>query len=723
MSDTIQQAWYPVHFDDEKIVAKHGDFISIEEDTHVEVIDRCADQMQELVELIHDCPQSLKDEATKWIYYPWRHCVVRVLGANGFKRLRTDRNRNKITGTEQEVLASKTIAVVGLSVGHAVAYALAQEGLCGTLRLADHDELSLSNLNRIPADVFDIGLPKTVILARRIAELDPYLKVEIIPQGLTEETIDTVFDGVDMVVDECDSIDIKFAMRFKAKELGIPILMQTSDGGVLDIERFDVEPERPVFHGLTTVGDLEQLSGLSNADKVPMVMGILESNKVSARLAASLIEIDERVTTWPQLASDICLGAGMVGAAVRCWGLGLPLNSGRLRMDLDQAILGIQSPVAPENATNVEPSDPCPETFEEEIVHAASRAPSGGNVQPWRFSVDQGRFSAFVDPERSSLMDIKMRGSLLAVGAAVFNAEVKSAAAGRGGSLALCEPALTAAQRQGLQPVAEFAFGQQRDLQLGSLAEFVDKRASTRLRGQSTALNNAWMAQTQVHAINDGAEAVFLQGQKLQRAAEIWAEADRLRFLTPKLHQEMMSELSFPGDDLRRGIDVRTLELTEKDQVALNIAKRGDAMQELARWGGGKRLGEGSRNLIRDADALLVLTAAGSADRDYLNAGRLLERIWLEAARDEVGLHPMSPLFLYATSPSDLVGRLEAGDVQKMWKLRVELAALCGFEAEQPLALTMRATSVTDVSVRSQRESLADRLIKTNTLRTAEFAV
>ena len=40
-------------------------------------------------------------------------------------------------------------------------------------RLADFDHLELSNLNRVPATVFDIGLNKAEVAARRIAELDP----------------------------------------------------------------------------------------------------------------------------------------------------------------------------------------------------------------------------------------------------------------------------------------------------------------------------------------------------------------------------------------------------------------------------------------------------------------------------------------------------------------------------------------------------------------------
>jgi hypothetical protein len=69
-------------------------------------------------------------EPARWCYYPWRPALVHLLGPSGFRRLRLDRNRNKITATEQDQFARLKVGVVGLSVGHAIAHTLALEGLC-----------------------------------------------------------------------------------------------------------------------------------------------------------------------------------------------------------------------------------------------------------------------------------------------------------------------------------------------------------------------------------------------------------------------------------------------------------------------------------------------------------------------------------------------------------------------------------------------------------------
>ena len=86
---------------------------------------------------------------------------------------------------------------MGLSVGNAIALTLALEGVGGHLRLADFDRLELSNMNRIRAGVHEIGLPKVVLAARQIAEIDPYLGISILADGVTADNVERFLLGGD----------------------------------------------------------------------------------------------------------------------------------------------------------------------------------------------------------------------------------------------------------------------------------------------------------------------------------------------------------------------------------------------------------------------------------------------------------------------------------------------------------------------------------------------
>lgn len=209
------------------------------------------------------------EERPVWAYYSWRRTVVRLLGPVSFRLLRLDRNRNKITAEQQDLLRGVTVGIVGLSVGHAVALALTLEGACGALRLADFDTMELSNLNRVPGTVLDLGVNKAVVAARRLAEIDPYVDVSLWEDGVSTDTVAAFLDGTDVVIDECDSLDVKLSLRQEARRRRLPVLMATSDRGLVDVERFDLEPERPLFHGVLGDVDVDSLSGLGAREKIP----------------------------------------------------------------------------------------------------------------------------------------------------------------------------------------------------------------------------------------------------------------------------------------------------------------------------------------------------------------------------------------------------------------------------------------------------------------------
>src|SRR5262245_29058333 len=106
-------------------------------DARIEFVDNVRQQSATLRELRPSPPTAVTAEPTRWVYYPWRRTVVSVLGPRAFRLVRLDRNRNLITADELDRLGRLRIGVVGQSVGHAIAYTLAAQGLCGELRLND----------------------------------------------------------------------------------------------------------------------------------------------------------------------------------------------------------------------------------------------------------------------------------------------------------------------------------------------------------------------------------------------------------------------------------------------------------------------------------------------------------------------------------------------------------------------------------------------------------
>ena len=263
-----------------------------------------------------------------------------MLPPTEFRELRLDRNRHKITLPEQRRLARLTVGIVGLSAGNAIARTLCLEGVAERFKLADFDTLGLSNMNRLEASVLELGLPKTVLLARRLAEINPYVELTLCEEGLKDDDVDRFLSDprIDVLIDEADDIRMKLLVRERARACRIPVLMETSDRGMLDVERFDLEPDRPILHGLTDGITSAMLGTLSDDERLSLVLAIVGAESISTRAAVSLVEMKQTISTWPQLASDVVLGGAIMTMAVRRLGLGHPLASGRRYVDVDDIL-------------------------------------------------------------------------------------------------------------------------------------------------------------------------------------------------------------------------------------------------------------------------------------------------------------------------------------------------------------------------------------------------
>ncbi len=338
------------------------EFKSLIKDENIQICDQIESQLRELIKSLNpserigenEYPQRIIkhlngeniEEYGVWVYFPWSKKLVHLLDEAEFVEVRTNRNHNKITREEQHSLKEKKIGIIGLSVGQSIALTIAMERTCGELRLTDFDTAELSNLNRLRTSVHNLGLKKTIIAAREISEIDPFIKVRIFSEGLNSENIDDFFlenGRLDLLVEVCDGLDMKIDSRIKARELQVPVVMDTNDRGMLDIERFDLEPDRPLLHGLLGGTKPEDVAGLAPADKMKLIMQIISAENISLRLKQSISELGETINSLPQLASSVVLGGAITTDAARRILLKQINFSGRFYVDTDEIICHAES--------------------------------------------------------------------------------------------------------------------------------------------------------------------------------------------------------------------------------------------------------------------------------------------------------------------------------------------------------------------------------------------
>lgn len=642
-----------------------------------------------------------------WIFYPWSKKLVHLLDETEFIDVRTNRNQYKISKQERDQLLTKKIGIIGLSVGQSIALTIAMERGCGELRLADFDDLELSNLNRIRTGTFNLGINKVVIAAREIAEIDPYLKVTCYFEGLTENNLDQFFltnGKLDLLIDECDGLDMKILSRYKARALHIPVIMDTSDRGMMDIERFDLEPERPLLHG--TAKDLNpvNIKELSNEDKIPVILQMLGAENISTRGKASMVEVQQTINTWPQLASSITLGGGVAADVSRRILLQQNLASGRYYIDLDELIpdrseketekkLHINPFIEltkAEMITSVKDYHFFEKEFEipdqsiiEKLIEAAIWAPSTGNDQPWKWLYQKGILYLFHDEFRSySFGDFQKTASYISFGATFENLYLRALNYG-----------LEA--KYDFQPIKSFqklvaaiTFYKSESIKqdiISSLSNAIYSRHTNRNIGEKEELS--FEALDRLSEVTKSIEGVqiknFTSEKEIKCLGKIIGRCDRIRLLNPEGHYDFVHrEMRWTNQDAefsKDGIDIQTLGLSNSQLAALGMIKDSEVINVIKQFDGGKAFESLAMRTVSSASALCLITVPRYHLESFFKGGRAMQRFWLEATNLNLAVHPLiSPLYLFSRLIHGNGEGLDASSIDELKDLRKDFLELTG---------------------------------------------
>jgi adenylyltransferase/sulfurtransferase len=136
------------------------------------------------------------------------------------------RRQTMIFGEEgQERLKKATVLIAGAGgLGCPVATYLAAAGV-GRIRLADRDTVDLSNLNRqVLHWTPDIGRPKALSAAEKLAALNPEVRVEARQTVIDASTIAELASGADVIVDAMDNFETRYLLNEAAIERGVPMV-------------------------------------------------------------------------------------------------------------------------------------------------------------------------------------------------------------------------------------------------------------------------------------------------------------------------------------------------------------------------------------------------------------------------------------------------------------------------------------------------------------------
>ncbi|MFT3774546.1 MAG: hypothetical protein QM820_55015 [Minicystis sp.] len=354
----------------------------------------------------------------------------------------------------------------------------------------------------------------------------------------------------------------------------------------------------------------------------------------------------------------MALGAAIVTDVARRVLLDQFRGSGRWFVDLDTIIregtdvqlappAPIDAPFSPLTAEAPALSLPAVrgEPTRDDIRHIVSHgimAPSGGNVQPWRFVARGPTIRCYVDTaQHPVLLDFARGATYLSHGAVACNMELAARAAGLDCRIVpfpdpaqpdlVCEVTLSAATAVREAP---------------ALAAYIGQRVTNRKLGPRAPLADE-ARDALLAAAGDARLQLVTDADALAELGRIIGVGDRVRFLSERMHGEMMSELRWTPEEEERtrdGIGLAQLEMRGADLAGVRLARHWSSMRFLRVIGGGRALEKSSKEALAASSAMGFLTMPGAGPESYFNGGRALQRVWLTAAAVGVAFQPMAAL-------------------------------------------------------------------------------
>jgi adenylyltransferase/sulfurtransferase len=127
----------------------------------------------------------------------------------------------------QRKLADRAVLIVGMgALGTVLANHMVRAGV-GKVRFVDRDYVEASNLQRqMLYDEEDAAqsIPKAVAARRRLANINSGVKLEEIVADVTPDNVDSLLEGIDLVLDGTDNFQTRYLMNDACFKNGIPFV-------------------------------------------------------------------------------------------------------------------------------------------------------------------------------------------------------------------------------------------------------------------------------------------------------------------------------------------------------------------------------------------------------------------------------------------------------------------------------------------------------------------
>lgn len=221
------------------------------------------------------------------------------------------RNLGWVTEVEQELLATKRIAIAGLGgVGGSHLLTLSRLGVT-QFNISDFDEFELPNFNRqVGASMSHLGRPKLDVLTEMAGDINPELNIKSFSEGVNKDNLEQFLEGVDLYVDALDffALSARRAVFDACEKRGIPAITAAPLGMGVALLCF--------LPGKMTFEEYFQLEGCSEDEQLLRFLLGLSPSMLQATYLVDESRVDFAAHKGPStvMACELCAGVAATQA-------------------------------------------------------------------------------------------------------------------------------------------------------------------------------------------------------------------------------------------------------------------------------------------------------------------------------------------------------------------------------------------------------------------------
>ncbi|MGD0977242.1 MAG: hypothetical protein ABR875_03045 [Minisyncoccia bacterium] len=284
------------------------------------------------------------------------------------------------------------------------------------------------------------------------------------------------------------------------------------------------------------------------------------------------------------------------------------------------------------------------------IIEAGIFAPSGDNSQPWRFEVENNQIDIFNLPEKDNpVLNYRQRGSYIAHGCLIENILIASSNYGYAVKLKLFP-------KSGLFDHIASLNLEKTISQKDSLFEFIFSRCTNRKKYRSSKLEkdiyNELISIPSVMNLGNKYEIRLTDNDNSKKQiGKAAASIEQVILEDEHLHHLLFHDIIWTEKDellKKSGLYVKTMEFSPPQRLAFRLASFWPLMKFFKVLGLPKLIVSEDSKLYSTGAVLGIILMDGHSDENFINAGRIFQRVWLTATKNRLSLQPVTALLFAA---------------------------------------------------------------------------